>query len=77
MSEIASFKDVIKLWDSQEALASEMGVNLPAVRKWWQRDSIPAEYWAALLLTERAKEGAVSADLLTALAARESAEARA
>jgi hypothetical protein len=48
-----------------------------SIIEWWQRDSIPAEWWASLLVTPRALEAGLTADVLTALAARESAEARA
>ncbi len=63
---------------SRIALAAELpGASATQVSKWWQRDNIPAEYWAALLETTRASEAGVTAAKLTALAAHEPAEARA
>jgi hypothetical protein len=43
-----SFRDVIAEWDSPDALAKDVGANAERVRKWKQRDSIPAEYWLRL-----------------------------
>lgn len=77
MSKIASFKDVIELWDSREAMAADIGTTVPRVTKWFQRDSIPAGWWVSLLATHKARAAGVSAEMLTRLAARETAEARA
>ncbi len=75
MADLDSFRTVIELWPSREALASDLQVRASAVSKWWQRDSIPAERWSSLLETGVAKSKGVTAETLTALAARESAEA--
>ena len=79
MTDLASFRDVIELWgNSREAMASELpGTTATQISKWWQRDSIPPEYWAELLVTGRAVAAGVTAELLTRLAAREVAEVRA
>jgi hypothetical protein len=59
-------------------MAAELpGTTATQISKWWQRDSIPAEWWAAVLATGPANDNGVTAELLTRLAARESAEARA
>jgi DNA-binding transcriptional regulator YiaG len=71
MTEIRSFRDVIALWSSKEALASDVSVPAATVSKWWQRDSIPAQRWSAVLSTETAKTAGVTSDSLTRLAARE------
>jgi hypothetical protein len=63
MSKISSFKDVIGLWDSQEALASDMGLNLPAVRKWWQRDSIPVGWWPSVIGSSIGRKNGLSAKM--------------
>ncbi len=75
-----SFRDVIRLWGDNAgariAMASELSGATPTqVSKWLQRDSIPSEWWLPLLSTEKAKAAGVTADLLTALAAREEARA--
>jgi len=72
MSRIGSFRAIIELWPSKEAMASDVGSGLkaPAVSKWWQRDSIPAEWWSVVLATSAAKAAGVTAATMTALAAR-------
>jgi hypothetical protein len=77
MSEFASFRSIIELWPSREAMAADTGAPATAVSKWWQRDRLPAEWWSSVLGTAKAAENGVTADLLTALAAREAAEVRA
>lgn len=77
MADFRSFRDVIALWPSKEAMATEIDVRAPAVSKWWQRDSIPAERWSAILSTRVARDAGITSDVLTKLAAREAAEARA
>lgn len=83
MMEITSFRDVIELWGPKDAhgarlaMGSEIGVSAGTVTKWWQRRWIPPEYWASVLATDKARDAGVTADLLTALASRETAEARA
>lgn len=79
MADLTSFRAIIELWGADRiALASELpGATATQVSKWWQRDSIPAEWWAAVIGTEKAITAGVTAELLTQLAAREPAEARA
>lgn len=75
MSEIGSFRAVVELWDKRETLAAELGEDSRLISKWWQRDKIPADRWAALLELPKAKERGVTADLLAALARRAPVEA--
>ena len=83
MSQITSFRSVIELWGpkdawgAREALAADVGATASQVSKWWQRDSIPAEWWASLLASDKAKSNEVTAERLTRFAAREALEARA
>ena len=76
MTDLATFRSIIELWPSREAMAADIGAGASAVSKWWQRDSVPAEWWSAMLATEVATANCVTAELLIALAARETAEAR-
>ena len=76
MASFRTFRDVIELWPSKEALADEIGARGAAVSKWWQRDSIPAERWSAILATSNARRAGLSSDVLTELAARDFSEAR-
>lgn len=83
MTQINSFRSVIELWGPKDAhgarlaMASEIGASAGMVTKWWQRDSIPADWWSAVLATEKARTAGVSADLFARLAAREVLEIRA
>lgn len=77
MSQITSFRSIIELWPSREAMASDVGATVPRVTKWGQRNNIPAEWWSAVLGTDRATAAGLSAEKLTMLAAREPIEVRA
>jgi hypothetical protein len=76
MNQLASFRDVIELWGpkdawgAREAMARDVGATASQVSKWWQRDSIPAEWWASLLATDKAVANRVTAEQLTFFAAR-------
>ena len=69
-------KQLLALWPSQEVLASDIGATVSAIRKWAQRSSIPAEYWAALVgaACGRTIPG-VTLEALAAMHARRSAVA--
>lgn len=79
MADLASFRAIIELWgNSRGDMAAELpGTTATQVSKWWQRDSIPPEYWSELLKTSHAIDAGVTAEVLTGLAAREPAEVRA
>jgi len=70
-TEIKSFRDLIELWPTREALAAEIGANSSTVSKWWQRDSVPAEWWAPILSSEVAIRARLRADALIDLASVE------
>jgi len=81
---VSSFREVIGLWApgstleaSLNALASDVGAPVTAVRKWWQRDRIPAEWWSSVISTRTADSNGITAGILARLAAREPVEARA
>lgn len=74
---IATFRDVVALWPTPDALAEEIGAGVSAARKWPQRDNIPAEWWLPILGTEKARSVGLTAETLAELAARKPAEARA
>jgi hypothetical protein len=76
-SQLTSFRSVIDLWPSREAMAADVGARNWSVIKWFSRDTIPAKWWPAVLSTEKAKTAGVTVDLLARLAAREIEEARA
>ena len=68
-SQITSFRALIELWGTREAMASDIGVKSSAVSKWWQRDSIPAEWWSPILATDIATKKKLRAETLIELAA--------
>ena len=65
-----SFRGIIELWASREAMAFDLGLTASGVSKWWQRDSIPDEWWATLLTCPRVREAGITADSLVTMAAR-------
>lgn len=67
MSNVTSFRSLIELWPSRDGMASDIGARASAVSKWWQRDNIPAEWWTAILATERS---GITLEVLAELAAR-------
>jgi len=64
-------------------ISASSGMRLSGwtVSKWWQRNNIPAEWWSAVLGTDKAARAGLSAETMTALVARpipaETVEARA
>lgn len=43
------FQHVIALWGSVSAFAADLGVNERTAMSWWQRKSIPSEWFAAVV----------------------------
>ena len=68
--QITSFRALIELWGPREALASDISAKSSAVSKWWQRDSVPAEWWSPILATDVAIKAGLKAETFVALAAR-------
>ena len=69
-AEAISFRSIIDLWPSADAMAGEIGAGVAAVRKWSQRDRIPAEWWSDVLAAPRVKKAHITAELMAMLAAR-------
>lgn len=65
-----TFRDIIGLWPSPDALATELGAKPETVRKWRQRDSIPAEWWFRVLEAAKGRGSDLTADDMASLAAR-------
>lgn len=68
--QVDSFRALIELWATREEMASDIDAKASAVSKWWQRDSIPAEWWSPILATKIAIRSKVRAETLIELAAR-------
>jgi hypothetical protein len=71
-----SFRSIIELWTSREAMAADIGATSAQVSKWWQRDSLPSDWWANILDTSVARSAGVTGEILIALAARHPVEAQ-
>lgn len=69
-----TFRDIIELWPSPDAMAADIGARVEAVRKWKQRDSIPADWWTAVV---SAGHGVTVDDLARIAATRRSQPAEA
>jgi hypothetical protein len=67
---ITSFKDIVNLWPTPDAMAAELGAGVETARKWRARNSIPADWWMRVLASRKAIEAGVTAELMTQLAAR-------
>ena len=63
-----SFRDVIDLWDSPEALSDEIRVKPATVYKWRQRGRIPVEYWILICRSSRARDAGVTPQRMAELA---------
>lgn len=68
---VQNFRDVIDLWESADVLAAEIGATRAQVRKWKQRDSIPADWWLRVVAAAKLKfEAELSTDTFAGFAAR-------
>jgi hypothetical protein len=65
-----TFREVISLWPSIEAMAEDVGAKEPAVRKWQQRDRIPADYWFSVAGAANRRGETISVEKLAEIAAR-------
>lgn len=70
MSAPSSFKSIIELWPTREAMAAALGEDSRLISKWWQRDKIPAERWARILALPTVVDAGLTAEHLIRLAAR-------
>ena len=72
------FTDVIKLWPSYSLMAKDIGVAKKQNIGYWARvDSIPAEYWSAIVEASRRRHlWSVTIKLLAKFAARKHAYRR-
>jgi len=64
-----TFTQVISMWPNMAVLAEEIGAPHESVKKWKQRDHIPAEWWSALLKAAKKRRYRVRASELIELAA--------
>lgn len=67
----ATFRDTLRLWPTFADAASDLSIPYERVAQWAKRDSVPAEYWPALVNAARTRGFPVDLELLAALAARQ------
>jgi hypothetical protein len=68
---VDSFRSIIELWPSREAMAADLGDGADAglMSKWWQRNKIPDKWWTRVAATEMATGEGVTLEMLARLAA--------
>ena len=62
-----TFSQLIGQWPTVAEFARDVGQNLEAVKKWKQRDSIPASHWLAVVGAAEAKGISISIEQLAAM----------
>jgi hypothetical protein len=65
---VDSVRNIVGLWPSAEALAVEIGAKVEAVRKWRQRNRIPAEWWNAIARSPVARAAGVTVERMAEMA---------
>lgn len=65
-----SYRKIIELWPTRAGFAEDLEIKQGTASAWWQRDSIPKEFWKPLVLIAR-KRGfkGVTYELLADIAA--------
>ena len=64
----SSFRDIIDLWPTRSALASEIGEQYGTVHQWHLNDSIPGRAFAAIVRAAAAHNHPVTHELLCSFA---------
>lgn len=61
---IKSHREIIDLWPNDASLSKDLGVSWGLVRKWRERNNIPAAHWDNLLIAGKNRDFPISLDLL-------------
>lgn len=67
---MSSFRDVIDEWGGPQRMAGDICASVWAVRKWYQRDSIPSEWWIAIEAASERLDRPVTVKDLAEISAR-------
>ena len=70
--QVSSFRALIELSGNPRGDGVRYRSHSVRCLKWWQRDSVPAEWWSPVLATDVAFKSKVKAETLIKLAARSS-----
>lgn len=67
-----SFRPLIAKWPSKAALGADIGASQKVVQAWWNRDSIPPQWYPAIAraAAKRLIRGVTEGHLVKAAAAR-------
>ena len=68
MSRPNSFADVVAKWPTVAEMSRDMQLEYDTIRKWKERDNIPATNWFELLRAAKRRKIALSAEDLILLA---------
>jgi hypothetical protein len=71
-----SFRQIIDRWPSPDALAGRIGAKTETVRKWRQRNSIPAEWWKSVIGAARERDDNLTAHEMAEIAANSHEDAQ-
>jgi hypothetical protein len=74
MKRVESFTDVVNQWPSMGDMADDMQANYDTIRKWRDRNSIPAPMWFEVLRAAKRRKIALDAEDLVMLARNGAAE---
>ena len=75
-ADFQTFRDVIELWAKRIDFARAVNVSPVRASAWWQRDSIPPEWWTEVVAAaHRAGHASVTINLLASIAAGKRKEA--
>lgn len=67
---MSSFRDMIDEWGGPQRMAADIGASVWAVRKWYQRDSIPSEWWIAIEAASARHDQPIAVKYLAEISAR-------
>ena len=59
---LESFRDVVRLWSSADAMAAELGLPINTTRHWLTRNRVPVKHWPAVIDAVQAKGIHLSAE---------------
>ena len=68
MGMVSSFSELIDQWPTMTELAADLSEKPGTVRKWKQRECIPADRWRALLDAAKGRDIAIDETLLVRIA---------
>lgn len=66
-----SNRQIIELWETRSAFADDIKIKEGTASAWWQRDSIPKEFWKAIVEAAKTRKfKGVTLEVLADIAAK-------